>query len=428
VIPDIFLRCAMKVLLSFMPTAFAAFAVTPHKMFDANHMRDTFTAIAAANKDGKIDDPTRVNVRRILDLIEGNLTACLKEDYRLLGIDYNAVVDDLKQCNTDSHTCQNGPLAHAALTAGNALDTHKHCRQHELATCAWTNANQSVIDLAVQGFAITFPSWGGQVVDDPCDAAADAQPVFDWTNDLLGFLYNNGRGCNSDTADAEACRTQGDDHHTDGDGVEHTFGCNSPATGTPGSNGTYHECCDYKTCRANYLGACALYEAQTAQCDALEVTAENQHCAFLNQGCSCCSQWSTCWDSNVALVNAEITRAQGVVELIRGQQSALECLLCYGQQILDAGVIDVTACDSAPCEGCADFPDLDHDAAPRFVTNDECHVTFHGPSPKPDLGAYYDGPCVAVAFPSETCDRTCTNSGFGEVGDTAPNPVLNNGS
>jgi len=422
VIPDIFLRCAMKVLLSFMPTAFAAFAVTPHKNFDANHMRETFTAIAAASKDGKIDDATRANVGRIMTLIEGNLTDCLAEDYRILGIEYNAVVDALKQCNTDSHTCQNAPLAVASLVAGNALDKHQHCRQHELATCAWTNANQSIIDNAVKGFAGSFPSWGGQVVDDPCDAAADAQPVFAWTNNLLGFLANTGRGC--DSADAETCRTQGNDHHTDADGVEHAFGCNSPPTGTPGSNGTYHQCCDYKTCRANYLGACDLYEAQTAQCDALEVTAENQHCAFLNQGCSCCSAWSNCWDSNVAAVNAEIERAQGVVDLIRGQQNALECLLCYGQQILDAGVIDIQACDK-PCVDCVNFPDLTHDAAPRFENNDECHVEFHGPNMKPDVGPLYDMPCIAMAFPSEPCDRTCTNSAFGEAGDTAPNPTLN---
>jgi len=413
----------MKVLL-LLPTAYAAISATQPKLFDAGHMKETFKAIASQKGDSnKLDNVTRTNIGTILNLIEGNLSDALIADYDSVVSDFEAAVAKLVACNTAVDACEAGPARTAFNRYENAVDSHRHCRQHEQSTCLWADSNKTIIDNRVRGFSdpTGFQAWTtGTVVDDDC-YADDGHTVLDWMNAALGFLGTNGRGCDSPGTDGEACRVQGPDSHTDHNNVEYDFGCDhrKHGMGEDGSNGTFFQGCDYKTDRANFLIACKLTEDQSAQCNLFEEpNLVFFHCSWMNAGCTCCSTFDGCWSTETAALQAEDTKMRQMVDLIKTQQTALEVLICYGNEILADRPINFANCDDKTCEGgCAQFPYLSDDTQRRHVDRHECAHHFHqdtenptGEILKPDLGGPYTngvGSCAVTLHPSYCSSQTC---------------------
>jgi len=410
----------MKVLL-LLPTAYAAISATQPKLFDAGHMKDTFKAIASQRgASNKLDNVTRANIDTILNLITGNLTSALTADYQAVISDFNAAVAELQACNTAAAHCEVTSARTAFNNYEDAVDANRYCRQHERSTCVWAANNRTVIDTRVRSFGDSggFQSWeAGTVEDDDC--YAQGGDVLGWVNNALDFLGTHGRGC--DSTDGEVCRHQGQDSHSDFNSVAHTFGCTGAATGEHGSNGTFYAGCDYKTERSNFLIACELYEDQEDQCDnTVQPALETAHCDWLNAGCTCCSTFDGCWTRESGELAAETTRAREMIDLIKHQQTALEILICYGNEILSDDAIDFDNCDSKTCiNDCAQYPDVSDDTQPRHANPAACAGHFHqdtenpqGQIYSPDVGGPYEagseGACWIYAHPN-ACTPTCTN-------------------
>jgi len=367
----LFVPCTMKVLLSFAPVAFASISVTQPQLFDAAHMKETFKGIASQG--GKIDDATKANIQSIVDLIKGNVTVALGVDYGLVIKEFEAAEADLRKVNTDFQTCKS--TSYARQEAGHVADHFKHvsCRNYEHTTCFEEETDCGSHDDNVKNLGATFPAFPGVDHDDDCAGPNGA--IYTWMEGALAAAKRFGPGCKDDDTGA-ACYNRVTTHATLG-----LKGCNADTRHASCSeylNGTHCDCCDYASCRANCLTRKENHIAETALCDRIQSDMESEYCEARSVGCWCCDGFFNDWNRERGELATADSHAQTQIDLINAQQTALECLLCYGEQILTAGTPDFAECDMAGCVGCSAYVYPTSSIDPDHTTTAGCKTDIFG--------------------------------------------------
>lgn len=377
----------MKVLLTALPVAFAAVSSSQPQLFDSSHMLETFKAIAAQKiaQGGEISRDTKENIERILNLIEANLTMALKKDYDLVTRQYAEEVAELENCNTEVAACKAEGNAQELAEYLNAQQTHENCRAFEHEVCTYSNGDCTDVNNMVTGFAA--PVWGQHTCDDACSEGSGG-PVSQFMASAKRFAEQFGAGCGP--GDADACYYN-DAAGVDGRGcsaadrVANTMQRASALGGGERLNGTRHQCCDYASCRSNCQYSQGLLVEQKKQCNNVQATAEREHCGFLGTGCACCDDYFQCWDRKSTELNTYRESAKQTIDLIHVQQEALECLVCYGEQILEAGTDDFSHCEREGCRGCSAYPYPCGSNEPSYGSTGECTADMQGNNGALDL-------------------------------------------
>jgi len=120
-----------------------------------------------------------------------------------------------------------------------------------------------------------------------------------------------------------------------------------------------HNAAEYKRLRKECHEARHRHQVRVEECHKLQSEFEAAYCAYANGIDEECHTYDTCYDSTYASFVIQNTSVADMEVQFKAQQHALECLLCYGDQIL-TDKTDLSACDGVDCVNCSPRLDIDY--------------------------------------------------------------------
>lgn len=129
----------------------------------------------------------------------------------------------------------------------------------------------------------------------------------------------------------------------------------------------------YKDERAKCHDLRAMHSHKTQKCFQLQSAFERDYCAWTNAIDTTCHVYEGCYRSEHYTFDQQKIITQGVEAQLKAQQAALECALCYGEELLK-GTTDLDACDrAAGCQDCERL-DIDYPTPADFVPCSEAQT------------------------------------------------------
>jgi len=89
------------------------------------------------------------------------------------------------------------------------------------------------------------------------------------------------------------------------------------------------------------------YLAKESQCDQLQTNLENQKCHEQETIHEVCDIFDTCWSTTNTAYDTTKSTVQSLENTFQKQYDALQCLKCYGEQILNT-TTDLSRCENQP--------------------------------------------------------------------------------
>lgn len=323
-----------------MPAVVAAVQITSPAHHDASQMRETFYNLAAAkaNNGGKIDAATEEEVNQILKLVGERLMAALWEDRDAAQRAYNGTVTEVNGCNTDltgrmlpiyehwkSNTAQDRDMLDACLRGENDIcgEMNRVCDDLDQYVCDFELCNDHALN------------------NNACVDCKETEPTNSDLYKSLQCLINfDARYYNVYIAKREACRQQQ-----------------------------------------------AAHRAKTADCDRVQKQLENTKCQEQGVIRESCGVFNGCWTSAMSAHDSTTAATKELENIFQKQWTALECLMCYGKEIL-AESTNLTACENAdaPVFTCTMGSDTDRVVKPTT----SLAICYYEPEIKEDCEAQYD--------------------------------------
>lgn len=356
-----------------MPAVVAAVQITSPNHHDATQMRETFYSLAAAkaNNGGQIDAQTREEVNRILNLVQDTLMGALWEDRDAAQRSYNATVDAVNSCN--SHVVEDELPKYEFKKRLTAQDDAalKSCLELENESCE----NRTRVCNHLDDYVSSWTMCDDHPLNtDQCVECKQETPT------------------DSDLYKALQCLIQFDADHYDN--FYHK----------------YDDCHDHKR----------MWRAKIIECDAVQTDLEHTKCneqTFIHDTCSTFNQ---CFSDNTRAYEQQKSNAETLELIFQKQYTALECLVCYGEQIL-ADATNLAICEDAapPVFECSPGESREvgskvslsicyYDPEARYPCEDEFDHCVPGTSSWFTKSySEWEGTCAAV----DECFHTCTEYG-----------------
>lgn len=371
--------------LAFLPVAAAL--VSTHERIES--MKATFRGVAesAAKNGGKIEQSTRDAIQGWMDTMNGTLVAALiseKNDYQTI---LNDAVDAVNGCQTTRTATfandETGVKAHATArdsARGAHLDS-KNCgtkcpnviEGHALLQ-QWPSHNytyDTTRHWGKEGEAAAYESSDATHADEltktTCETVAfDFQKVkCDALDDHVKTLAPETpkKWCTDNTATTKEMRPVAHPHTTS---ITQRSWNSWEAQDEHADNvyvwfnamdqwDTTHVDA-YKAERLACHDARRAHQHRVKKTHALQLAFESAFCAWSNSIDVTCNVYAGCYVSTMGTHAAQLTTVTAAETQLKAQQAALECVLCYGNQILLENT-DLTQCDSAA--GCMNCDPLD---------------------------------------------------------------------
>lgn len=354
-----------------MPAVVAAVQITSPSHHDASQMRETFYNLAAAkaNNGGKIDAATEEEVNRILKLVGENLMSALWEDRDAAQRAYNGSVAEVNKCNSD--------LTGSLLPVYEFRKTNTAADWEAFRTCLGGEndicRNKTEVCQDLDQYVCDFEICNDHALNnDMCVECKETTPT---SSDLYNSLQ---------------CLINFDEQHYD----------------------TYIE--KYNDCRQHKVD----HRAKARECDGVQRQLEETKCYEQEYIWGACGTFNGCWNSAMSAYDTTESTTKDLENIFQKQWTALECLMCYGKQILEE-TTDLSVCENAdpPVFTCTHGSDTDRLVKPTT----SLAICYYEPEVKEDCEAQYDfcvpgssswfdkysdfaGTCAEV----DGCFHTCT--------------------
>jgi len=137
----------------------------------------------------------------------------------------------------------------------------------------------------------------------------------------------------------------------------------------------------YKTFREECHELRYKHQHRVAESHRTQGQFETDYCAWAHAIDTACDTYKKCYDSTTSTYASQTSTIQGEEDQFKLQQQALECALCYGNQIL-MNSTDLTACDAnttcVNCDPlCITYP-TEHEYIPckEYVTERPCSAAW----------------------------------------------------
>jgi len=117
---------------------------------------------------------------------------------------------------------------------------------------------------------------------------------------------------------------------------------------------TTQHAAEYKKLREECHEARHRHKQRVEECHTLQHKFEADYCSFSNKIDETCNIYENCYSNTYAEFEKQNASVAEMEVQFKAQQYALECLLCYGDQILEDKT-DLSVCDDTPCENCEDL-------------------------------------------------------------------------
>lgn len=342
-----------------MPAVVAAVQITSPSHHDATQIRETFYNLAAAkaNNGGKIDDETEASVNRILKLVGETLMAALWEDRDAAQRNYNASVVAVNGCNSDLIDNKLPVYANRQSKTGQDWAAFGECLDDENEACQNKTDICNDLDKFVCDMEICNDSPLNNV---ECVQCKEETPTH---SELYTSLQ---------------CLIEFDERYYD----------------------TYIE--KYNSCRQHK----AVHRDWIQNCNQRQKMLEEQKCYEQEYIHDACDNFNTCWSGTTGSHSQIASTTRDLENIFQKQWTALECLMCYGKQILE-DTTDLTVCENAPPPQFACTPGSDTDRISGPGTTNSLAICYYEIEDKYDCESNYDD-CVPG-----------TPTWFGKYGDWA---------
>lgn len=304
-------------------------------------MKATLKGISAMQVKGDIDAGTIKIVQDMLDSIEGSMMdglACdVNSTQTMLDNAENAII----KCDTDRADWKADVWSVHNTDVSDADTTHSGCRTEEAGACADSTD-------ACDAYVERVKSWR------KCVRPADDRFLTSDNDDIFEYL---------------CC-------------LEDFFEEQVPATGD-----TFYT--DRTSCETKYDAWCA----KMIDCDAKQGTFEATFCTRETAVEDYCGQYRRCRNGAQKTYGEVLEEVRSLEEIYRAQRVALDCLVCYGNMILN-NETDLTSCDEVkectelsgcptityptidPCVPCTDMPNLRAPCTAEFIS--DFYATYEG--------------------------------------------------
>jgi len=322
---------------------------------DTNYegMKMTLKSISSMQAKGEIDADTINTVTTMLDKIENDLKDALVVDVSTT----QNVLDDaeaaIAACDTAKRTFASDTWVGLNGDVTDESDEHDVCRGDEEIECGNATSKCTIYTNQVCGF-------------EECVKPPASRFVTSDNDDVFEYM---------------CC-------------LERLFAA---------ERGTYYQA------RWECLEAVNIWEMKTEDCDRQQTTFEDEFCSRETDVENACHTYRTCRNDKQASYTSIKSNVQSLEEIYQAQRVALECLLCYGNHILNNNT-DLSSCEVLPeCTSLTDCPQITYDPIPPCIACVEpdhdvpCTSNFIN-----KFYSVYENTCT----PPQDCSACADRSGF----------------
>lgn len=321
-------------------------------------MRETFKALAKQIEadPSKLDASTRMIVGNMLDQINGTLVPALIKDSDDAQDMIDTAVAAIDQCLTNLESAEAGVIAANAQKTVDARKAHVECRS---GTAAEADLLQALDPTIPQNQKYDYDHlgrhWSDYDTDKPghdhdYESAEHAGVVAETTSENASYKILQKKCDKVDNHVASWTLEKQEEDCQDTDAVNAWF--------VKMNQWTIKNARTYKEDREECHEARHNHQHRVYECNQKQKEFEETVCSECTELDRKCYEYRTCYRVEEERWNGVPNGVVGIVEELEetfiAQQFALECLLCYGEQIL-ANKTDLSACEGAECVGCDDL-------------------------------------------------------------------------
>merc|ERR1719454_2432770 len=124
---------------------------------------------------------------------------------------------------------------------------------------------------------------------------------------------------------------------------------------------------NFESKRQNCIDATNIWTAKTDECDGLQGDYEDEFCDRETNVQNTCNTYRSCRDRTQGTYHSILVQTEGLEDIYQAQRVALQCLLCYGEHILNNST-DLSSCDTPPdCASLSECPTITYTDLPSCI-------------------------------------------------------------